>query len=225
MPYPSDDPTLIQSVFSDLSDHFGPFVWWLDQPPLSILLGAVLVQNTNWRNADKAMANLGEHFSAEGVARLPIEELAQRIRPSGYYNQKAAKLKALMSWYQSYDYDIELARQQPKAQLRQELLAIKGVGQETADAILVYALHKPSFVIDAYARRLFSRNGLAVPKRYGAFQQLIEQAVPNDYQTHAYFHGLIVEHGQAFCRPRPQCQQCPLRANCPDAQLATSPAQ
>ncbi|QIZ78786.1 endonuclease [Ferrimonas lipolytica] len=205
---------IIEHVFETLQNHFGCFEWWLNEAPFEVMMGAILVQNTNWNNAEKALTNLAEHCSPQGIAALPLEKLAERIRPSGYYNQKALKLKALTQWYEGYNYDIALVKQVEQSLLRQELLAIKGIGGETADAILVYATHKPSFVIDAYARRILSRNGVKVPKRYDDFQQLVEQAIPRQTELYAYYHGLIVEHGQQFCRPKPKCDGCPLLPTC-----------
>lgn len=209
-----DSQRLIVATFNQLSEHYGQFNWWDIDDPFEVMLGAILVQNTNWRNADKALRNLGTELHPVGIEQLPLEELAQRIRPSGYYNQKALKLKALNQWYAGYDYRIELVRKQSLAQLRQELLAIKGIGGETADAILVYAIGKPSFVIDAYARRIFERLGLTVPKSYDSFKALMENTIEADTWRYGYYHGLLVEHGQQFCHPKPKCDGCPLSALC-----------
>ncbi|GAM72143.1 endonuclease III [Vibrio sp. JCM 19236] len=140
---------------------------------------------------------------------MDLDELAQLIRPSGYYNQKAIKIKALTAWYAQYRFDIALVREQQFDKLRSELLAIKGVGGETADVILTYAIGKASFVIDAYARRIFSRFGLTVPKSYESFRDMMQQTIASDTKTYAYYHGLMVEHGQRFCKKRPICEECP----------------
>lgn len=206
---------LIQAVFSTLESHYGYFDWWPDTPPYQTMLGTTLVQNTNWKNADKALKNLGGAANDPLLIEfLPLDELAQKIRPSGYFNQKAIKLKALTEWFKGYQYDIEQARAIELPALRKELLAIKGVGGETADAILVYAIGKPSFVIDAYARRIFERNGLEVPKNYEKFRLLVEQAIPADTKRYAFYHGLMVEHGQQFCNKPPKCTSCPLNTTC-----------
>ena len=206
---------LIQAVFSTLESHYGYFDWWPDTPPYQTMLGTILVQNTNWRNADKALKNLGKAANdPHRIELLPLDELAQTIRPSGYFNQKAIKLKALTEWFKGYQYDIEQVRARELPTLRKELLTIKGVGGETADAILVYAIGKPSFVIDAYARRIFERNGLDVPQNYEKFRLLVEQAIPADTQRYAFFHGLMVEHGQRFCNKTPRCCSCPLSTSC-----------
>lgn len=204
----------INHVFNTLAEYYGEFDWWPSDHPFEIMLGTILVQNTNWKNAQKALDSLGTDKTPQVIEEMPIEELAQKIRSSGYYNQKALKLKAMNAWFANYSYDLASVRQQPLAKLRQELLAVRGIGHETADAILVYAICKPSFVIDAYARRIFSRYGLDVPKSYEAFRKLVETAVPAETPRYAYYHGLMVDHGQAHCNPTPKCQDCPLSSTC-----------
>ncbi|MFA0439681.1 endonuclease [Vibrio sp. 10N.286.49.C2] len=229
----------IQQVFQTLEHHYGWFDWWATPQPYEIMVGSVLVQNTTWKNAEKALHNLGHNLTPNYVASLPLEELANKIRSSGYYNQKALKLKALTQWYALYGYDMERVRAQTLTTLRSELLDIKGVGGETADVILVYVIGKPSFVIDAYARRIVSRNGITVPRGYDAFRLLMESAlsvtsmtpidceadtrvhastnadIDTDTRRYAYYHGLIVEHGQQFCNKVPNCGSCPLGSSCP----------
>lgn len=209
-----DNKTLINAVFDRLKAHYGHFEWWHRDKPYEVMLGAILVQNTKWGNAQKALDNIGSPLTPEVIARLPETQLAALIRPSGYYNQKAKKLHALTQWFARYDHDIQAVRRVDKHTLREELLAIKGVGAETADAILVYAIQKPSFVIDAYTRRIFSRNGLTVPKGYEQFRSMMEQALPENTKRYAYYHGLMVEHAQQFCTKTPRCGHCPLLQTC-----------
>ncbi|CDT32662.1 endonuclease III domain-containing protein [Vibrio coralliirubri] len=212
---------LILGVFNTLEQHYGYFDWWQREDPYEIVLGAILVQNTNWKNAEKALINLGDKLDPRSIAEMDLDDLAQKIRSSGYYNQKAIKLKAVTEWFAKYQYDISVVREQDKDQLRKELLEVKGIGGETADAILVYAIGKPSFVIDAYARRIFTRNGLDVPKSYEKFRALMESVIPLDTKRYGYYHGLLVEHGQQFCNPKPKCQDCPLNATCLEAKTQT----
>lgn len=212
---------LILSVFDTLEQHYGYFDWWQRNDPYEIVLGAILVQNTNWKNAEKALINLGEQCNPRSVAEMDLDELAQKIRSSGYYNQKAIKLKAVTKWFSKYQYDMSVVRNQDKDQLRKELLEVKGIGGETADAILVYAIGKPSFVIDAYARRIFTRNGLDVPKSYEKFRALMENTIPLDTKRYGHYHGLLVDHGQQFCNPKPKCQDCPLNSTCVEAKTHT----
>ncbi|MFA0158764.1 endonuclease III domain-containing protein [Vibrio sp. 10N.261.46.A3] len=212
---------LILSVFDSLEQHYGYFDWWQREDPYEIVLGAILVQNTNWKNAEKALINLGDKLDPRSIAEMELDDLAQKIRSSGYYNQKAIKLKAVTEWFSKYQYDMSVVREQDKDQLRKELLEVKGIGGETADAILVYAIGKPSFVIDAYARRIFTRNGLDVPKSYEKFRALMESVIPLDTKRYGYYHGLLVEHGQQFCNPEPKCHDCPLNATCLEAKTQT----
>lgn len=205
---------LINNVFHALEQHYGEFEWWHKDKPYEVMLGAILVQNTNWNNAEKALQNLGHALDPKRIADMDEQSLAPLLRPSGYYNQKAKKVKALTAWFEKYHFDIELVRKRDKSTLRTELLEIKGVGNETADAILVYAIRKPSFVIDNYTRRIFSRYGLNVPKDYNTFRMLIEQTIPNNTDLYAYYHGLMVEHAQKFCNKIPKCNGCPLEENC-----------
>ncbi|TCS40667.1 endonuclease III domain-containing protein [Reinekea marinisedimentorum] len=205
---------LINQVFSRLETHYGRYGWWHLEEPYEVMVGAILVQNTSWKNVEKALANLAEHFNPHAIAQMPVADLAELIRPSGYYNQKALKLKAITSWFAHYRYSIQQVRQVDQQTLRQQLLSVKGVGNETADAILVYAIRKPSFVIDAYTRRIFTRNGLAVPASYDKFQALLESVIPQDNDTYAYYHGLMVDHAQQFCHKTPKCSGCPLAQDC-----------
>ena len=214
------DSRLIRDVFRGLEEHYGWFDWWPTSDPYQIMMGAILVQNTNWKNAEKALDNLGKTITPQQVAAMELDTLAQAIRSSGYYNQKALKLKAMTQWFAQYDYDIQTVRAQETDVLRQQLLAVKGIGGETADAILVYAIKKASFVIDAYTRRIFERNGLDVPKSYERFHDLMEAVIPPDTKTYGYYHGLLVEHGQQFCHPKPKCEKCPLAIRCKGALLS-----
>ncbi|CAH0525853.1 Endonuclease III [Vibrio hippocampi] len=205
---------LIQRTFERLESHYGLYQWWPETDPYQVILGAILVQNTNWRNAEKALETLGHDANPLYIERIDINTLAQAIRSSGYYNQKAKKLKAVTQWFANYQYQIERVRDQSFTHLRNELLTIKGVGGETADVILTYAIGKPSFVIDAYARRLLSRVGLDVPKSYEAFRSLMQSALQGNEVKYGYYHGVIVDHGQQFCRKTPECSDCPLSHFC-----------
>lgn len=205
---------VINRVYEGLLDYYGEIDWWDVDDPFEVMTGAILVQFTSWRNAAAAIDNFSGQLTPEYIEQLSLDELAQTIRPSGFYNQKAQKLKGLTQWFKQYDYNIELARKQPQIQLRTELLNIKGIGPETADAILVYALHKASFVIDAYTRRLFTRVGMQLPKSYEKLRLLFESAQPRSVQRYNEYHGLIVEHCIAFCKKTPQCESCPLDRLC-----------
>ncbi len=213
----------INLVFTKLASYYGDIhrngwgnrtSWWPAHSAFEMMTGAILTQNTNWGNVEKALNRLGENINPEFILKTPNDELAELIRPSGYHNQKAKKLKALCQWFKKYDFNIEKATAVDKRNLREELLAINGVGGETADSILVYALNKTSFVIDAYTRRIFSRLGFAVPKNYDDFREMLENVVPRAIETYDNYHGLLVEHAKAFCTTTPNCKGCPLREIC-----------
>jgi endonuclease-3 related protein len=178
------------------------------------MVGAILTQNTAWTNVEKAIANFGSKLNPAFIAAASHEELAQIIRPSGYYNQKAIKLKALVEWFAGYNYDIAQASAGDGQSLREELLAIKGIGPETADSILLYALNKPFFVVDAYTRRILYRLGYDAPDTYEGLQQQITASLQIDVYLFNEFHGLIVEHAKRYCQKRPTCAGCPLGVRC-----------
>ena len=204
----------INNTFEILKNHYGNLNWWPADNDFEMMVGAILTQNTNWKNVEKALVNFNGRLSPEFIQKTPADEIAEIIRPSGYHNQKAIKLKALCCWYKNHDFSIENARSADGEKLREELLAINGVGGETADSILVYALKKPFFVIDAYTRRIFHRIGLDVPEKYDDFRLMIEDAIPKDVRNYNLYHALIVEHAKAFCQKKPLCTKCPLKSKC-----------
>ncbi len=224
----------INIVFTKLSDYYKDISrreafygksWWPGNSVVEMMTGAILTQNTNWNNVEKAMNNLGDNPDPEWLLELPEAELATLIRPSGYHYQKAKKLKALMHWYSTYDYSPERVKALPTEEIREELLAINGVGRETADSILVYSFGKPSFVIDAYTRRIFSRLGMETPQDYDDFRIIFEQCIPEDTSTYDIYHGLVVEHAKKYCTMRPRCKFCPLNGICKEGKrlLSLSP--
>lgn len=201
-------------VFDILLKSYGPRCWWPAETPFEMMVGAILTQNTAWTNVVKAITAFGERLSPRYIAGADPAELAEIIRPTGYYNQKVIKLKALTAWYAVYNYDIEQARQVDGKALRDELLVVKGVGPETADSILLYALDKPFFVIDAYTRRILCRLGYDIPKSYDELRLKIENDIPQDIHLYQEFHALIVEHAKCHCKKKPTCPGCPLEDRC-----------
>ena len=141
------------SIYEALLAHYGELHWWPAETPYEMMVGAVLTQNTAWGNVEKAIANFGGSLSPEDVANANLAELTKIIRPAGFFNQKAAYLKAVTEWFAKYGYDVPAVQKEPLTKLRTELLSTKGVGQETADAILLYAFGFPTFVVDAYTVR------------------------------------------------------------------------
>ena len=201
-------------VYYTLLDAYGQRRWWPAQTPFEMMVGAILTQNTTWSNVEKAIRNFGEHLSPQYIASTSNEELAQIIRPSGYFNQKAIKLKALTEWFGRYSYNVRQAMRVDGQVLRSELLAVKGVGPETADSILLYALNKPFFVVDTYTKRILYRLGYDIPNAYDGLRLKIEAGFPQDIYMYGEFHALIVEHAKRHCKKTPSCENCPVEAIC-----------
>ena len=208
-------------VYLRLHAAYGPQRWWPGETPFEVIVGAILTQTAAWTNVEKAIANLkaAGALSAAGLARLDEGELARIVRPAGYFNAKARKLKAFVEVLNdSFGRDLDRMLAAPVAELRPLLLATHGIGPETADAVLLYAAGRPAFVIDAYTRRLFSRLAVA-PDRdtYDAWQALFARNLEPDAALFNEYHALIVRHGKERCRRRPVCDGCPLLAVCPAA--------
>ncbi len=208
------EPDLL-TVYHVLYARFGPQGWWPAETHLEVCLGAVLTQNTNWRNVERALATLKKTTELDfaQLSSLPEEELARLIRPAGYYNQKAKKLLLLMSWLDGRcSGDLTLLESIPTKILRGELLDIKGIGPETADSILLYALGRPVFVVDAYTSRVAARHGWVEPRiSYDDLAAFFTDRLPRDVSLFNEFHALIVRLAKDFCSKRnPRCHPCPL---------------
>lgn len=208
----------IKKVYEILLEHYGEPEWWPVQfssnKEFEIIAGAILTQNTNWQNVEKALANFGGLLAPEKVLQMSSETLAQIIKPAGFFNQKAEYLKNMARWLESYKFDVEKIKRGELFTLRRELLAVKGVGEETADSVLLYAFDFPAFVIDAYTKRLISRLFGVNEQNYGALKKLFEQSLPRDARVYNNFHALIVIHAKTHCRKKPVCEGCPLGDMC-----------
>lgn len=206
-------------VYHRLLDRYGSQHWWPADSPFEVIIGAILTQSAAWGNVEKAVINLkiGGVVSPGALRRLAVEELAGLVYPSGYYNVKAGKIKSFVHWLgERYDDNLDRLFALDIPLLRQELLSVHGVGQETADSIILYAAHKPVFVIDAYTRRIMGRLGLAPrTNSYAAFQGLFMQHLPRDESLFNEYHALFVRHGKDTCRKSPLCRQCCLTYVCP----------
>jgi len=207
-----------QDLFERLHAAYGPQSWWPADDPFEVIVGAVLTQRTTWRNVEHAMRGLRGSglLSVEALDNAAEERIAEAVRPAGFYNAKARKLKAFSSFLtERYGGRLSVLFSLPTDDLRDELLGVFGIGEETADAILVYAAGKPSFVIDAYARRLLKRlEWIDGSEPYGELRDLFLRALPSDVRRFGEFHALIVRHGKAHCRARPACEGCPIRSIC-----------
>lgn len=206
--------TVLRRYQDRMAAHYGHTGWWPGETPFEIAIGAILTQNTAWTNVEKALANLKrlKLLSPRGLIAAPLAEVEAAIRPSGYFRQKAGRVRKF-SQHLIDHHGGSMARmaRRPLAELRPELLALNGIGPETADDILLYACGKPVFVVDAYTRRIFSRHGI-VPAdiRYEALRAVFELNLPADVPGFKEYHGLIVWTGKDYCRTRPQCAGCPL---------------
>jgi endonuclease-3 related protein len=205
-------------LYRALSDAYGPQGWWPADSPFEVIVGAILTQSTNWRNVERAIENLKKHnvLTTKRLSKLPEEKLAQLIRPSGYFRQKAKKLKAFVAHLHAhYGGDLRGMLAQPTKKLRAELLSIWGIGPETADSIMLYAANKPVFVVDAYTKRIFSRLGLISSQiSYDELQRLCMAQLPKSAKLFNEYHALLVRHGKEICRPQPRCERCVLARAC-----------
>jgi endonuclease-3 related protein len=215
MPAAMSRETLLLNMYGAMHDALGPSFWWPGDTPFEIALGAILTQNTNWENVTRALGNLREEslLSPERIHALPEERLAGLIRPAGYFRLKAARIRNFMSFlHRECRLRLENLAELPLDTARSRLLAVNGIGPETADSILLYALHKPTFVVDAYTRRILNRH-LLVPEDIG-YEELREyfmDVLPSDVTLYNEFHALIVRIGKKWCRRKqPKCHDCPL---------------
>lgn len=196
-------------------DAFGPRQWWPGETPFEVVIGAILTQNTNWSNVEKAIKNLktAGKLSPEGIYELSVTELAELIRPSGFFNVKAKRVKAFINWlFSRYKGNLSKMFAQDLQALRGELLSVKGIGPETADSILLYAGNMPTFVVDAYTHRIFSRHEL-IPEEstYDEMKSFFEENLPEDVQLFNEYHALLVNIGKTFCKTKKVCEPCPLK--------------
>ncbi len=204
----------IARIYQLLHGRWGPQHWWPADTPWEVMIGAVLTQNTSWTNVERAIAGMkGESIlDCSTLAAMEESRLAAYLRPCGYFNIKVRRLKALAVFMRDkYGGDPERMRRHPTSNLRAELLDVHGVGPETADSILLYALGRPVFVIDAYTRRFLGRHGWVSPKAgYDDVAALFTRGKPADEAMFNEYHALIVRLGKEHCRGRPICEGCPL---------------
>ena len=211
-------PTL-QNIYRKLLNHYGPRNWWPAETPFEVVIGAILTQNTNWNNVAKAISNLRQAgaLTPTAILGLTTAELELLIRPSGFFRQKAERLQLFCRHLDNqHQGDLNAFLQQELDLVREELLQLKGIGPETADSILLYAGQRPSFVVDAYTGRLFSRLGLLNGKeKYDQIRALFMSRLDGDVQLYNEFHALIVIHCKDVCRKKPLCSNCLFDDICP----------
>jgi endonuclease-3 related protein len=205
---------LLKELYQKLWEVWGPQGWWPGETPFEVAVGAILTQNTNWGNVARAIAVLKgqDLLEPQALHDLPEAELARLIRPAGYYNIKARRIKNFLDFLANH-YGNSMARLAAGdlENLRPALLTIKGIGPETADSILLYALAKPTFVVDAYTFRILSRHGL-IPEAYPyeELRQLFMEHLPPQLDLYQEYHALLVRLGKEWCRPQPRCATCPV---------------
>lgn len=209
----------LQQLYQHLFDCYGPQHWWPGDTPFEVIVGAILTQSTAWINVEKAIAKLKEADMLDPVClrQIPVDDLARLIRSSGYYNVKARKLKAFVERMGEYHDSLEKMFAPDIPQLRAELLSIYGIGEETADSIILYAAEKSIFVIDAYTHRIMDRLGLNPDYgNYAALQRVFMEGLPHDEKLSNEYHALFVQHGKGTCKKTsPICYSCCLNSMCP----------
>lgn len=208
-----------QKIFTHLLHCYGPQAWWPADSPFEMMVGAILTQNTAWTNVERAISNLKalDCLDADRILRLDAGDLAECLRPSGYFNIKAKRLRNFCQWYLDQG-GFDALSQHDDGCLRQGLLSVNGVGPETADDILLYAFRRPVFVVDAYTKRLFSRLGfMDKDLTYSQVQGLFHGELTREVSLFNEYHALIVVHCKDVCKKRPLCDACCLKALCPSS--------
>jgi len=215
-----EGPFLVIDLYSRLFDAFGPQGWWPGDGPFEVMVGAVLTQNTAWSNVEKAIISLKKEklLSPAAIAGATARELEEVVRPSGYFRQKASRLRVIAGWIvDEWGGDVEALFKTPTLKMRQALLGISGIGPETADSILLYAAGKPVFVIDGYTVRIVGRIGLTKETDYHALQSFFTRNLPLDVELYKEYHALLVVLGKDYCRKslaKSKCAACPVRSDC-----------
>ena len=202
------------AVYKTLHKTYGPQGWWPAKTHLEVIVGAILTQNTTWTNVEKAIVNLKKArlLSAKRLKDIPVRSLAGFIRPAGYYNIKANRLKNFVSiLHKRYGGSVLRLSSEKTGRLRDILLGVNGIGPETCDSIMLYALNKRVFVVDAYTKRIFSRHGFIKESNdYHQVQKYFTDNLPRSKRLYSEFHALIVRLAKDFCRTKPDCKNCPL---------------
>ncbi len=208
----------LSEIYNILYKIYGPRNWWPADSPFEVIVGAILTQNTSWENVEKAIANLKKKrkLSPRQLYRIKISELSSLIKSCGYHNIKAKRLKSFIDYlFKNYKGSLSNFFSNSTGNIRKQLLAINGIGPETADSILLYAAGKAVFVVDAYTKRILERQGLIKPNAsYEQIQRLFENNLPKRSKLFNEYHALIVEHAKWVCKKKPICSECALRKWC-----------
>ncbi len=214
-----NNPAPLANVYTELWRTWGPQHWWPGRTRFEVIVGAILTQNTAWSNVEKAIRCLraARALTPRRLHAAPVDQVAEWIRPAGYFNVKARRLRAFTTLLHT-QFNGQLTRlfALDTPSLRRVLLSVNGIGPETADSILLYAAKRPVFVVDAYTRRILARHGWIAPDAdYDAIAQLFTSRLPADVALYNEYHALLVQLGKTYCRPKPDCAHCPLRHHTP----------
>jgi len=209
----------LEEYYRTLLDRFGHQNWWPAESPFEMMIGAILTQNTAWTGVEKAITNLKENdlLNPESISTVDPERLAGLIRPAGYFNQKTKRIQTFTRWFlERFEGKMERMKEVPFLEMREELLAQNGIGPETADSILLYALRHPTFVIDTYTYRMLHRHGfVGEESSYEEMKTVMEEQLPKEEALFNDFHAQIVRVGKEYCRKKPKCKECPLKNDLP----------
>ena len=209
----------LRAYYRALHRRFGPQHWWPGETPFEVMVGAILTQNAAWTNVEKAIHNLKTYdlLDPYKLHELDQDTLALAIKPAGYFNVKARRLKSFIEWFVTkHGGEVDALRRVPPDRLREELLSVKGIGPETADSILLDALDVPTFVVDAYSYRVLSRHDLIGEEAtYDDMKEYFEKRLPRDSKLFNEFHALLVAVGKDYCRSKARCEECPLKRYLP----------
>ncbi len=205
---------ILLKIYTKLYKAFGPQHWWPGETPFEVAVGAILTQNTNWGNVEKAIDTLKRErmLNASAIQKINPERLASLIRPAGYFNVKAKRLKHFVDFFlKEYGGRMAVMKQEEAEVIREKLLGVNGIGPETADSIILYALEKPVFVVDAYTKRVLSRHTVMDHDApYDSFQELFHSNLKRDVRLFNEYHALFVRVAKEHCRTKPRCGKCPL---------------
>jgi len=201
------------AIYKSLYGTFGSQHWWPAKTEFEIIVGAILTQQTTWKNVEKAIKNLRKNklLTIKCLANAPLKKIEELVQPAGYYHQKSKRLKEISTYFlRKYQGNLNKFFKKDVENLREELLALRGIGKETADSILLYAGEKRIFVVDAYTRRILKRANLFAENDYDKIRMFFEDNLPKDIKIYQEFHALLVKLGKEFCKKKPLCRICPL---------------
>jgi endonuclease-3 related protein len=208
---------MLIKIYDKLLNHFGRQNWWPGNTKFEVIVGAILTQQTSWKNVEGAINNLKNEnvLEPKKLFNLPVKKLENLIKPCGFFKVKTKRLRSFLEFFiETYDGNLEKMSEIPLEELRKELLSVYGIGPETCDSILLYATEKPIFVVDAYTIRLCQRYPLINSKKYEGVQEFFHKNLTKDVNLFNEFHALIVELGKNYCKTKPICEKCPLKEGC-----------